>query len=66
MAKIRKAEIKKYVDELVKTPGTDATGLTEFEKTFNEDEWNYFMDLLLEKQKLVAAGKLTVPEPLVG
>ncbi|TBH76736.1 hypothetical protein C1A34_07945 [Lactobacillus amylovorus] len=63
---MRKAEIKEYVDKLVKTPSTDATGLTEFEKTFNEDEWNYFMDLLLEKQKLVAEGKLIVPEPLVG
>lgn len=63
---MRKAEIKEYVDELVKTPGTDATGSTEFEKTFSDEEWDYFMDLLLEKQKLVAAGKLTVPEPLVG
>ncbi len=26
--KMRKDEIKKYVDELVKTPGTDAVGLT--------------------------------------
>lgn len=63
---MRKAEIKEYVDELVKTPGTDATGLTEFEKSFSDEEWDYFVDLLLEKQKLVAAGKLTVPEPLVG
>lgn len=63
---MRKAKIKEYVDELVKTPGTDATGLTEFEKSFSDEEWDYFMDLLLEKQKLVAAGKLTVPEPLVG
>lgn len=63
---MRKAEIKEHVDELVKTPGTDATGLTEFEKSFSDEEWDYFMDLLLEKQKLVAAGKLTVPEPLVG
>lgn len=63
---MRKAEIKEYVDELVKTPGTDATGLTEFEKSFSDEEWDYFMDLLLEKQKLVAAGRLTVPEPLVG
>ena len=63
---MRKTEIKEYVDELVKTPGTDATGLTEFEKSFSDEEWDYFMDLLLEKQKLVAAGKLTVPEPLVG
>lgn len=63
---MRKAEIKEYVDELVKNPGTDATGLTEFEKTFSDEEWDYFMNLLLEKQKLVAAGKLTVPEPLVG
>ena len=63
---MRKAEIKEYVDELVKTPGTDATGLTEFEKSFSDEEWDYFMDLLLEKQKLLAAGKLTVPEPLVG
>ena len=63
---MRKAEIKEYVDELVKTPGTNATGLTEFEKSFSDEEWDYFMDLLLEKQKLVAAGKLTVPEPLVG
>ncbi|MDB6259359.1 hypothetical protein [Lactobacillus amylovorus] len=64
--KMRKTEIKEYVDELVKTPGTDATGLTEFEKSFSDEEWDYFMDLLLEKQKLVAAGKLTVPEPLVS
>lgn len=63
---MRKAEIKDYVDELVKTPGTDATGLTEFEKTFSDEEWDYFMSLLLEKQKLVVAGKLKTPEPLVG
>ena len=63
---MRKAEIKKYVDELVKIPGTDAVGPTEFEKTFSKEEWDYFMDLLLEKQKLFAEGKLKVPEPLVG
>lgn len=63
---MRKDEIKKYVDKLVQTPGTDAVGLTEFEKTFSKEEWDYFMALLLEKQKLVAAGKLKVPEPLVG
>ena len=63
---MRKAEIKKYVDELVKTPGTDDVTIPEFEKTFTKEEHDFFMKLLWEKQKLLAEGKLTVPEPLVG
>ena len=42
---MRKDEIKKYVEKQIKIPGTDAVGLTEFEKTFSKEEWNYYMDL---------------------
>ncbi|WP_297949677.1 hypothetical protein [uncultured Lactobacillus sp.] len=63
---MRKNEIKAYVDNMITKPSTDATGMTAFEKTFSEEEWDYFMKLLWEKQRLYEEGKITVPEPLVG
>lgn len=66
MAKIRKAEIKKYVEDQIKIPGTDAVGLTDFEKTFTKEEWDYYMDLLRDVSERYARGEIDIPEPLVG
>lgn len=66
MREDRKREIIDYVNELIKTPGTDDVTIPAFEKTFTKEEHDFFMELLWEKQKLLAEGKLEVPEPLVG
>ena len=65
-SQIRKSEIKEYVEELIKIPTSDATGLTEFEKTFSDEEWDYFLELMREKQDLYSKGLLDVPDPLAG
>ncbi|WP_304402160.1 hypothetical protein [Lactobacillus intestinalis] len=66
MREDRKREIIDYVNELIKTPGTDDVTIPAFEKAFTKEEHDFFMKLLWEKQEELNQGLITVPEPLVG
>ena len=51
MREDRKREIIDYVNELIKTPGTDDVTIPAFEKAFTKEEHDFFMKLLWEKQE---------------
>lgn len=50
---MRRNQIKAYVDELCKGPFSDATAvkISEFEDSFTEEEWDYFLDLIKKKDE---------------
>lgn len=63
---MRKAEIRQYVENRIKTPATDAIMKSSFLDSLTDEEWDYLMKVTREYEDLAAAGKIDIPEPLVG
>lgn len=63
---MRRAEIKKHVEDLMHRTYSDRTAMERdpFEATFTNEEWDYFIQLLKEKNDYLAKHP-EVPGPKV-